>query len=46
MNGSEVQIACNIPIYPKDSNIYSNQGFLNSDDGRLGGTHWTFFYKR
>ena len=34
----------NYPIYPRDSKIYSDKGFLNIDDGRLNGTHWTCFY--
>ena len=24
--------------------IYSNKGFLNIDDGRMGGNHWTALY--
>ena len=32
------------PLYPKDSQIYSNKGFINIDNGQVGGTHWTCFY--
>ena len=31
------------PIYPRDSKIYSDKGFLNIDDGSQGGSHWTCF---
>ena len=44
MNESELHRAYNYPIYPKNSKIHSGRGFLNIDDGRLGGTHWCAFY--
>ena len=44
MNESELQKIYNYPIYPKNSKIYSDKGFVNIDDGRMGGSHWTFFY--
>ena len=40
---SELQRGYNYPIYPRDTKIYSNQGFINIDDGRMGGIHWTCF---
>ena len=43
MNESELQRIYNYPIYPRDSKIYSDRGFVNLDDGRLLGTHWTCF---
>ena len=43
MNESELQRVYNYPIYPRVSKIYSDKGFVNIDDGRLGGTHWTCF---
>ena len=43
MNESELQKYYNYPIYPRDSKIYSDKGFVNSDDGSQGGTHWTCF---
>ena len=43
MNESELQRVYNYPIYPRDSKIYSDRGFVNIDDGRLNGTHLTFF---
>ena len=44
MNESELQRVYNYPIYPKNSKIYSERGFVNIDDGSIGGTHWTVFY--
>ena len=43
MNQSQLQKVYNYPIYPRDSIIYSDRGFVNIDDGRLNGTHWTCF---
>ena len=43
MNESELQKIYNYPIYPRDSKIYSDRGFVNIDDGRRGGSHWTCF---
>ena len=43
MNESQLQKVYNHPIYPKISKIYSDRGFVNIDDGRVGGTHWTCF---
>ena len=43
MNESQLQKIYNYPIYPRDSKIYSDKGFVNIDDGRLGGSHWTSF---
>ena len=46
MNESELQRVYNYPIYPRDSKIYSDRGFVNIDDGRMGGSHWTCFVVR
>ena len=46
MNDSQLHRVYNYPIYPRDSKIYSDRGFVNIDDGRLGGTHWVVFYVR
>ena len=43
MNESQLQRIYNYPIYPRDSKIYSNGGFVNIDNGSQGGTHWTCF---
>ena len=43
MNELELRKIYNYPIYPRDSKIYSDKGFVNIDDGRLGRTHWTCF---
>ena len=44
VNESQLQKINNYPIYPRDSKIYSDRGFVNIDDGRMGGTHWSAFY--
>ena len=46
MNESQLQKIYNYPIYPRDSKIHSDRGFVNIDDGRLGGTHWACFYMK
>ena len=46
MNESESQRVYNHPIYPRDSKIYSDEGFVNIDNGSQCGTHWTCFYKK
>ena len=43
MNESQLQKIYNYPIYPRDSKIYSNKGFVNIDNGFQGGSHWTCF---
>ena len=43
MNESELQRIYNYPLYPGDSKIYSEKGFVNVDNGRMGGPHWTCF---
>ena len=44
MNESQLQRIYSYPIYPRDSKIYSDNGFVNIDDGFQGGTHWCAFY--
>ena len=44
MNESELQSIYNYPIFPRDSKIYSDRGFVNIDNGRLRGTPWCAFY--
>ena len=41
MNESEIQRVYKYPIYPRDSEIYSDKGFVNIENGSQGGTHWT-----
>ena len=43
MNESQLQKVNNLPIYPRDSKVYSDKGFVNIDNGSQGGTHWTCF---
>ena len=44
MNESQLQKVYNYPIYPRDSKIYSERGYINIDNGSQGGTHWCAFY--
>ena len=44
MNESELQKVYKYPINPWDSKIYSDEGFINIDNGSMGGSHWTCFY--
>ena len=46
MNEFELPGVYNYHIYPRDSKIYSNKGFVNIDIGSHGGTHWTCFYNK
>ena len=43
MNESQLQKVYDYPIYPRDSKIYSDKGFVNIDNGSMGGSHWTCF---
>ena len=43
MNETELQRVYNYPIYPRESKIYSDSGFVNIDDGSQNGTQWTCF---
>ena len=44
MNESQLQKIYNYPIYPRDSKIYSDRGYINIENGSQGGTHWCAFY--
>ena len=44
MNESHLQKMYNCIIYPRDSEKFSNKGFVNIDNENLRGTHWTCFY--
>ena len=43
MNESQLQKFYNYRIYPRDSKIYSDKGFVIIDNGSQGGTQWTCF---
>ena len=43
INEFELQKFYNYPMYPRNSEIYSDKGFVNKDDGSQGGSHWTCF---
>ena len=36
----------NYHFYPRFSKIITDKRFVNTDNGQLGGTHWTSFYKK
>ena len=40
---SQLQRVYNYFIYPRDSKLYSDKGFVNIDNGSMGGFHWTCF---
>ena len=40
MNGSELQRVYNYKIHPRDSIKTTDKGFVNIDDGIMGGSHW------
>ena len=44
MNEFQLQKICNYKIYPRESKIYSDKGFINIHNGSMGGNHWTCFY--
>ena len=44
MNDFQLKRIYNYPIYPGVSKIYSDKGFVNIDNGYLGGSHWCCFY--
>ena len=44
MDGSDLQKSHKYPFYPRDSKIFSDEGFVILDNGFQGGTHWTCFY--
>ena len=43
MNETELQRVYNYPIYPRDSKIYSDKGFINIGTYKNGGSHWCCF---
>ena len=43
MNETELQRVYNYDIYPRDSKIYSDKGFVNIGGYFNGGSHWTCF---
>ena len=46
MNEFELQRVDTYPLYPRDSEIFSNKCFINIDNGSMGGTHWICFIVR
>ena len=46
MNESKLKRVYIYPIYPRDSRLYSDKGFVNIDVGSQGGSHWICFIKK
>ena len=44
MTESQLQRVYNYSIYPRDSKIYSDKGFVNIGNYQNGGSHWCAFY--
>ena len=44
MNENKLQKVYKYSRYPRDAKIYSDKGFISTDSGAQGGTHWTGFY--
>ena len=40
MSQSDLQRVYTYPIYSRDSKSYSDKGFVNIDNGQMGGAHW------
>ena len=43
MNQNYKEFIIILQTNPKNSNIHSDKGFLNIDNGSQGGTHWCCF---
>ena len=41
VNESQLQSVYNYPIYPRDSKIFSDRGFVIIGNGSMWGSHWT-----
>ena len=46
MNESQLQKIYKYPIYPGDSKIQSDEGFVNIDNSSMGGSHLSCFYTK
>ena len=46
MNESQLQKVCKYPIYPRDSKIYSDKGFVNIDNGSFLRYSLDLFYSK
>ena len=43
MSESQLQRVYYYQLYPRDSKTISDKGFVNLDNGSMGGWHWTCF---
>ena len=46
MNKSDLQSVYIFPIYPRDSKTISDRGFVNPDNGSMGGSPWVCLYRK
>ena len=46
MTQSDWRKVFNYHIYPEGSIITFNKGYVNIENGSMGGTHWTCFHKK
>ena len=46
MDESDLQRVYKLPIYPRDSKLYSVKVIVKTDNGSQGGTHWICFIKK
>ena len=44
MNEIDIQKLYNYHMYPTESILTTNKGFINIENGAQGGTHWTCFH--
>ena len=44
VNKSDMNKVFIFTIYPRDSKLHSDKGFVKIDNGSQGGTHWNYFH--
>ena len=44
MTGTDLKKVYNYSIYPRNSKVTKNKGFVNNDNGSMGGNHAACFY--
>ena len=44
MNENDIQKVYIYPIFPRVSEVTTDNRFINIEDGEMGGNHWTCFY--
>ena len=46
MTGTDLKKVYNYSIYPRNSKVTTNKGFVNNDNGSMGGNHGACFYTK